>query len=98
RPTTRSSRGGSWWPSTASTPAPAAPPATAEMSEHDPKPVRIDLMRRTPAGALRAQWRSLEELTGSDAFRAALERESPRQASEWDDPEGRRNFMKVMGA
>jgi len=68
------------------------------MSDHDPKPVRIDLMRRAPAAGGRAEWRSLEELTGSDAFRDALEREFPRQASEWDDPEGRRNFMKVMGA
>jgi MoCo/4Fe-4S cofactor protein with predicted Tat translocation signal len=69
------------------------------MSEHDHPPVRIDLMRKpAPAGGGRAYWRSLEELAGSDSIRDALEREFPRQASEWDDPEGRRHFLKVMGA
>ena len=70
------------------------------MSHHDEqKPVRIDLMRRpAPAAGGRGYWRSLEELAGSDSFREALEREFPHQASEWDDPDGRRNFLKVMGA
>ena len=31
-------------------------------------------------------------------FREFLEREFPEQASEWDDPEGRRHFLQMMGA
>ena len=47
----------------------------------------------------RTYWRSLEELAESDGFQEMLEREFPRQAAEWpDDPAGRRQFLKVMGA
>ena len=71
------------------------------MSDHDHEtaPVRVELMRRRPrAEEGRVMWRSLEELAQSDAFREVLEREFPEQASVWDDPEGRREFMKMMGA
>ncbi|HEV8375898.1 MAG TPA: TAT-variant-translocated molybdopterin oxidoreductase, partial [Candidatus Polarisedimenticolia bacterium] len=43
-------------------------------------------------------WRSLEELSDTPAFRELLEREFPQQASEWDDPLGRRRFLQLMGA
>jgi len=43
-------------------------------------------------------WRSLEELTGAPGFDEMLQREFPRQASEWIDPVSRRGFLKVMGA
>lgn len=43
-------------------------------------------------------WRSLEELTSVEGFKEFLHREFPRQASEWIDDEGRRNFLKIMGA
>src|SRR6201999_960523 len=43
-------------------------------------------------------WRSLDELTSKEGFKEFLHREFPRQASEWIDDEGRRNFLKVMGA
>ncbi len=43
-------------------------------------------------------WRSLEERAGTPEFRAALEREFPVAASEWDDPVSRRKFLKVMAA
>src|SRR5918997_6735879 len=43
-------------------------------------------------------WRSLEELTDSDEFREFVEREYPQQAEEWNDPVGRRTFIKLMGA
>lgn len=43
-------------------------------------------------------WRSLDELTSLDGFKEFLHREFPRQASEWIDDEGRRNFLKIMGA
>jgi len=43
-------------------------------------------------------WRSLEELTDSPQVREFLEREFPEQASEWNDPAGRRQFLQLMGA
>src|ERR1700735_683101 len=43
-------------------------------------------------------WRSLDELTSTEGFKEFLHREFPRQASEWIDDEGRRNFLKIMGA
>jgi len=67
------------------------------MSEHH----EIDL------SALRAQldgssgpeyWRSLEELANTEAFQAYLHREFPEAASEFTDPVGRRQFLRLMGA
>jgi len=46
----------------------------------------------------RAFWRSLDELSGKAGFQDFLHREFPRQAGEWLDDEGRRNFLKIMGA
>jgi molybdopterin-containing oxidoreductase family iron-sulfur binding subunit len=43
-------------------------------------------------------WRSLDELFSTDGFQEYLHREFPRQASEWIDDDGRRNFLKIMGA
>ncbi len=43
-------------------------------------------------------WRSLDELAATEGFQEVLHREFPRQASEWVDDEGRRNFLKLMGA
>lgn len=43
-------------------------------------------------------WRSLEELAGAPEFRELLAREFPSQLAEWDDPVGRRNFLKLMAA
>ncbi len=43
-------------------------------------------------------WRGLEELAETQVFREFLSREFPDQASEWSDPIGRRNFLKLMGA
>src|SRR5262245_9070790 len=51
----------------------------------------------TPAGRL-AFYRSLEELASSPAFRERLAREFPAAASELDDPAGRREFLRLMGA
>jgi len=45
-----------------------------------------------------AYWRSLEELAETPAFVSYLHREFPENASEWHDPAGRRNFLKLMGA
>jgi MoCo/4Fe-4S cofactor protein with predicted Tat translocation signal len=46
----------------------------------------------------KAYWRSLEELADSEQFYEALHREFPENASEWNDPVGRRRFMRLMGA
>src|SRR6476659_9342303 len=43
-------------------------------------------------------WRSLEELADSEEFQEVLHREFPENAAEWNDPVGRRKFMKLMGA
>src|SRR5215467_14880026 len=46
----------------------------------------------------RDYWRSLDELAETDEFRDFLEQEFPNQVSEWNDPVGRRRFLKLMGA
>jgi molybdopterin-containing oxidoreductase family iron-sulfur binding subunit len=50
----------------------------------------------------REYWRNLEELAETPEFQEMIEREFPRQAIGWsedeDSVEGRRNFLKVMGA
>src|SRR5262245_59049504 len=46
----------------------------------------------------RVYWRSLSELADTPDFRDYLHREFPEQASEWNDPKGRRNFLKLMSA
>src|SRR5688572_10194178 len=46
----------------------------------------------------RLYWRSLGELADTSEFREYLHREFPEQASEWNDPKGRRNFLKLMSA
>ncbi|MEN3336671.1 MAG: hypothetical protein V7647_347 [Acidobacteriota bacterium] len=43
-------------------------------------------------------WRSLGELADTPQFREYLHREFPEQASEWNDPKGRREFLKLMSA
>ena len=43
-------------------------------------------------------WRSLGELADTLQFREYLHREFPEQASEWNDPKGRRQFLKLMSA
>jgi len=46
----------------------------------------------------RTYWRSLEELADTPEFREYVGREFPAQASEFTDPAGRREFLKLMGA
>jgi MoCo/4Fe-4S cofactor protein with predicted Tat translocation signal len=46
----------------------------------------------------RLYWRSLGELSDSAQFREYLHREFPEQASQWNDPKGRREFLKLMSA
>src|SRR5262250_2980246 len=60
---------------------------------------KIELLRKRLADAPRQRyWRSLEELAESPDFEERLHREFPHAASEWSDPSGRRDFLRVMGA
>ena len=43
-------------------------------------------------------WRSLDQLSNTPEFRQFVEREFPAGASEFTDPVGRRQFVKIMGA
>ena len=57
---------------------------------------------RLDAARGRDYWRSLDELASTPEFRDLLDREFPQQAIGWSDDEdrveGRRNFLKLMGA
>jgi MoCo/4Fe-4S cofactor protein with predicted Tat translocation signal len=71
-------------------------------SEHIPAvPVTLDLasLKRRVAGATgRKLWKSLDELAETPEFLAFLHREFPEQASVFEDADGRREFLKIMGA
>jgi MoCo/4Fe-4S cofactor protein with predicted Tat translocation signal len=43
-------------------------------------------------------WRSLDEVAQTPEFEAMLHREFPQGASEFTDPAGRRDFLRLMGA
>jgi MoCo/4Fe-4S cofactor protein with predicted Tat translocation signal len=43
-------------------------------------------------------WKSLESVAETPEFKEYLHREFPSNASEWLDPTGRRNFLKLMSA
>ena len=55
-------------------------------------------MTDEPEPTGRGYWKSLEELARSPQVAEWLQREFPEGASEWNDPEGRREFLKIMGA
>jgi molybdopterin-containing oxidoreductase family iron-sulfur binding subunit len=57
-----------------------------------------DLRARLDNTRGRTYWRSLEALAETPEFSEFLHREFPQNASEWLDPVGRRNFLKLMGA
>ncbi len=63
-------------------------PATIDL-----KAVRAKLQPGAPE-----VWRSLDEVSGTTEFKDYLHREFPSNASEWLDPVGRRNFLKLMSA
>ena len=61
--------------------------------------MNIDALRARLDGTRgREYWRSLESLAETPEFKEFLHREFPQNASEWLDPVGRRNFLKLMGA
>ena len=62
-------------------------------------PVELAGVRRRLEGVRgRTYWKSLEELAGDPAIEEMLRREFPEQASLFDDPVGRRQFLTLMGA
>src|SRR5690242_14268226 len=67
-----------------------------------PKDESASMRERLKKSSGREYWRSLDELAGTPEFREMVEREFPRQAIGWSDDEnpseGRRNFLKLMGA
>jgi molybdopterin-containing oxidoreductase family iron-sulfur binding subunit len=61
--------------------------------------LELEAVREQLSNARGAQyWRSLEELTDKEGFDEMMQREFPRQASEWLDPVSRRGFLKLMSA
>ncbi len=57
-----------------------------------------ELRAKLDATRGREYWRSLEALSGTPEFKNFLHREFPQNATEWLDPVGRRNFLRLMGA
>ena len=61
--------------------------------------INFALMRdRILATEGKEYWRSLEEFADTDEFHEFIQREYPDNADEWNDPVGRRTFLKIMGA
>src|SRR3954467_13456905 len=72
------------------------------MSEEHKQLDLAGVRARLDAARGRDYWRSLDELASTPEFRDLLDREFPQQAIGWSDDEdrvqGRRNFLKLMGA
>src|SRR5213075_58533 len=74
-------------------------PAAHELLDVSQVSMEFSGIRSRLAGAQgRLYWRSLGELADTPQFREYLHREFPEQASEWNDPKGRRQFLKLMSA
>ncbi len=74
-------------------------PNLISASEIKPASLELETVRKKLAEAKGPKyWRTLEELADQKAFGELLEREFPRQASEWVDPVSRRGFLKLAGA
>ena len=74
-------------------------PNLISASQIKPASLELEAVRKKLAEAKGPKyWRTLEELADQKAFGELLEREFPRQASEWVDPVSRRSFLKLAGA
>ena len=74
-------------------------PGLISASEIKPASMELETVRKKLANAKGPKyWRTLEELADQEAFGELLNREFPRQASEWVDPVSRRSFLKLAGA
>jgi MoCo/4Fe-4S cofactor protein with predicted Tat translocation signal len=80
-------------------PGEGAQQTTAPDDQPDDLPEEKNPVRSRLAGSGgRLYWRSLGQLADTEEFREYLHREFPEQASEWNDPKGRRIFLKLMSA
>src|SRR5262245_16332329 len=71
----------------------------SESASPGPGAIDADISARLRASKTPDEyWRSLDELDDTPEFREWLHREFPENASEWRDPKGRRQFLKLMGA
>ncbi|MGI8786086.1 MAG: TAT-variant-translocated molybdopterin oxidoreductase [Acidobacteriota bacterium] len=75
-------------------------PGVGEDSTGGRKSRRLEACATPEAGANAGKqyWRGLEELAETPEFLQFLQREFPQQASEWNDPVGRRMFLRLMAA
>src|SRR5246127_5161035 len=74
-------------------------PNLISASQINPASMELETVRKKLAEANGPKyWRTLEELADQKAFGDLLEREFPRQASEWVDSVSRRGFLKLAGA
>jgi molybdopterin-containing oxidoreductase family iron-sulfur binding subunit len=72
---------------------------TDDVTKKPRSAIDLPAIRERLAGRRGKQyWRSLEELADSADFRAFLHAEFPAKATEWMDPVGRRQFLRIMGA
>jgi len=63
------------------------------------QPMTLEAVRNELKGAKgKKLWRSIDELSNTPEFQAAVEKEFPSAAQEWIDPVSRRGFLKLMGA
>src|ERR1700719_4696377 len=73
--------------------------ATGTMDAEKTNELTLTAAREKVAGETgKRYWRSLEELADKPGFQEMLQREFPRQASEWVDSVSRRGFLKLAGA
>src|SRR5258708_12935135 len=75
-------------------------PSLIPASEIKPARLELEAVRKQLAEAQGPKyWRTLEELSGQNeaAFGELLQREFPRQHSEWVDPVSRRSFLNLSG-
>ena len=78
----------------------STPMNTDQGPAHRSKRASIDLdaVRAKVAQKQGQVWRSLDEVAETPEFHNYLHREFPSNASEWIDPVGRRDFLKLMSA
>jgi molybdopterin-containing oxidoreductase family iron-sulfur binding subunit len=79
----------------------AKPSASKTIATHttNSESMTLEAVRQELKGKKAKQyWRSLDELSNTPEFQAAVEREFPSAAQEWVDPVSRRGFLKLMGA
>ncbi len=73
--------------------------AKSKFAPESSAPMTLNQVREELKGVKgKRYWRSIDELSNTAEFQAAVEREFPSAAQEWVDPVSRRGFLKLMGA